>query len=214
MKHTLEPKAIFDFFKAQQGSDYIATQFAIHQLIKWLIRRKPRKILEVGAGIGTLTFAVCSCRGKFPFDFITIEWNQYCKDSLSRNLIDQVNEYKQISSLEDLEKIDLFDFIIIDGGEQDPNFICHLALNGTIFVEGFMDKKHQLIHECFLGRRNYIWTNFRSDNRKHGIWIFRFEPNFPERFWFTLNTMINRFYNLSKRLKNKCSIKTGVSEKK
>lgn len=199
LKHTTDAARIHRTFKALAGSEHIASDFAIGALVKWIRKLRPHRVLEVGAGIGTLTFALCSLKQEIPFELITVEWNGFCQNAMRDNLSEQRGDYQQISSMDELGEFEPLDLVVIDGGEQDARFISRLSPRAVIFIEGFMDKKHSLIHETYKGKRQYIWSNFRSSDRRKGIWIFRFEPTTEERAWFAANNFINRVYSAAKR---------------
>jgi hypothetical protein len=85
MKSTSNASEIYRHFKQLPGSEYMATEKAIKGLVKWLKKRRPKAMLEVGAGIGTLTFAsvavLSECwegDGASPYRLISIEDNSIC----------------------------------------------------------------------------------------------------------------------------------------
>jgi len=75
-------------------------------------------VLEVGAGIGTLTyttiFVLQKCSPKFRL--ISIEDNEWCLSQLKANLGELYNKVEIISNCDELPKGLQFDFVIIDGG--------------------------------------------------------------------------------------------------
>ena len=199
MKHTTDSATIHSVFKSLPGSEHIASEFAIGEIIKWARKLRPRRVLEVGSGIGTLTFALCSQARETPFELITIEGDDFCQNAMGENLSEQKGDYRHISSIEELDDFEPFDLIVIDGGEQEQRFISQISPRGVVFIEGYMAKKHGLIHEMYSQKRPYIWSNFRSPDRHKGIWIFRFEPTSAERVWFAVNNFINRAHSFAKR---------------
>lgn len=199
LAYTTDPASIYHTFKAFPGSDYIASEYAIGQLIAWVRKIRPQRVLEVGAGIGTLTFTLCSLKQEQPFEFISIEWNEFCCEALQNNLAAQQGDYQHILSPDALDGVKQFDLVVIDGGEQNARFISNLAPRAVIFIEGFMDKKRNLIEETYASNRSYAFANFRSPDRKKGIWIFQFEPTLSEKIKFSARNFFNRIYSGLKR---------------
>ena len=77
-------KDIFSKFKKLPHSNHIASEFAILGLLKIIKKYNPKFILEVGVGIGTLTYTII-IRVKYYeitlFELITLTytilWNYY-----------------------------------------------------------------------------------------------------------------------------------------
>lgn len=199
LTYTTDAAIIYHTFKSLPGSDYIASEYAIDQLIEWVRKIRPQRVLEVGSGIGTLTFTLCSLKQERAFELITIEWNDFCREALRQNLAGQQGDYQHILSPEALDETKNFDMVVIDGGEQNARFISNLAPRAVIFIEGFMDKKRNLIKNTYAQKRPYVFCNFRSPDRKKGIWIFRFEPTLSEKINFAARNFYNRIYSGIKR---------------
>ncbi len=206
MKNTIKARQIYAHFRQLPGSEYIATEHAIAGLIKWLKKKQPRAVLEVGAGIGTLTFSCIATlqenqaqSADADFRLISIEGNRFCQAALKQNLKDQWNYFELVEDLSVFfESGILFDFVLIDGGEQDPVYVTRVAPRGIIFIEGYMGKKHELIATTHH-QRSYAATNFRSSNRKASYWIYQFEPHLSERLWFQANNFYNRVWSFFRR---------------
>jgi hypothetical protein len=206
MKSTSNASQIYRHFKQLPGSQYMANEKAIKGLVKWLKKRQPKAMLEVGAGIGTLTFASVSALsecwegdGSCTYRLISIEDNPFCLSALKENLRDQWGRFELIRGLEELSnKPGTLDFVIIDGGNLDPNYCANLSPRAVVFVEGYMNKQRELIGSTHK-KRKWVATNFRSLNRKYGYWIFQFEPSLSEVVWFTMNNLLNRTYSAVKR---------------
>jgi 16S rRNA A1518/A1519 N6-dimethyltransferase RsmA/KsgA/DIM1 with predicted DNA glycosylase/AP lyase activity len=106
MKSTSNAGEIYRHFKQLPGSQYMATEKAIKGLVKWLKKRRPKTMLEVGAGIGTLTFAsvgalseCCEGDGASSYRLISIEDNSFCLSALKQNLKDHWGRFELIRGL-------------------------------------------------------------------------------------------------------------------
>jgi 16S rRNA A1518/A1519 N6-dimethyltransferase RsmA/KsgA/DIM1 with predicted DNA glycosylase/AP lyase activity len=124
MNNTTDAKQIWEHFRALPGSNHIATLHSIEGLISWIKRQTPRSVLEVGAGIGTLTFTTVSAmsevHGSEGFHITSTEDNEFCISALETNLRDQWGKFELIHLNSKFATKQLFDFVIIDGGDQNP----------------------------------------------------------------------------------------------
>jgi hypothetical protein len=183
----------------------IASEQAIGGVIKVISKHKPKKILELGAGIGTLTYTALSIIASQNiykdngFGFFTIENNKFCLNQLPVNLKDFDNLYTVLPSTEVLPPGILFDFIIVDGGgdldgDMGAMFFGNmLAQNGIILVEGGRAFQRNLIQEWY-GARRHVSTRVpalhqtittknsgkKADNKPYYLYIF--EPAMMNKF--------------------------------
>jgi protein-L-isoaspartate O-methyltransferase len=196
MKLTTNPDWIFKTFKALPDSEHIATKYAIKGLLKWLRRREPSRVLEIGPGIGTLTFAILSaCEN---VSLTTVEMRPPIGEICKKNLHEQEGTYRLIHTGDEIGPALPWDFVVIDGGVQDERYVNNIAKGGTIFVEGYMDKKLKQIHEVHQNRK-FAETNFRPMDGTKGYSIFRFEPSPVEVVRFGFNNQLNRVKSLIRR---------------
>src|SRR4051794_39986782 len=54
----VDAAVVWKKYSDRPGSKHIATEFAIAGIVKWVEILKPRRVLEIGPGIGTLTEAL------------------------------------------------------------------------------------------------------------------------------------------------------------
>jgi predicted O-methyltransferase YrrM len=190
----MSAEQIYSRFKARSGSDFIASAEAIAGLQSIIGTYRPRSVLEIGSGIGTLTFAIVETYRALGVDddqFATVENNDFCVRQLRANL---ARELHRVRMFDDIGGVagQRFDLIIIDGGaEQDGRFAELLAAGGIIFVEGFRAPQRSLITRL---RRSYAVANIRSmrqtDSARQpagwggAYWLFKFEPTLSERLHF------------------------------
>jgi 16S rRNA A1518/A1519 N6-dimethyltransferase RsmA/KsgA/DIM1 with predicted DNA glycosylase/AP lyase activity len=73
---------IFQRFRTHEGAREMASPCAINGVIQAIDRYKPRRILEVGTGIGTLTSAILAA-GPPTTEVVSAEDNDYCRDQLA-----------------------------------------------------------------------------------------------------------------------------------
>jgi len=192
--------AVHRRFRQRPGSKHIATESAIAGLVAALYRRRPARVLELGAGIGTLTAAAIDAlravRGDGGFELVTVEDDPFCIAQLACNLADRAAAYELVTRLDDLDEARRFDFLIVDGGDPaDPRPFHRLAPRATVFIEG--DRKPQAaLCEAALAGRRWIGVEARTLRRRRlaegrrvfdgGYRLYQLAPSFGERLRFAL----------------------------
>lgn len=183
-------RAIYSRFRELPGSRHIAKPAAIAALIKHIRRARPRSILEVGSGIGTLTYTILATLRSTGHRarVVTVEDNEFCLDALRRNLGDQLSEVELRTSVADLSPRS-FDFLIVDGGTLERGgYIELLAPNGHILVEGGRGNQRDAMwatdRECVMTE---IWPGRVEDG---GYWLIKAEPTAIDR----LRSRLGRFW--------------------
>lgn len=182
-------------FKSRPGKNHIASAYAIDGLAKWLSRTRPKAILEVGAGIGTLTTVLISyldeVHGPGQYRLVSIEAEPDCLERLDENLgserakVTVVDRYEAISP-----GMAPFDFIIIDGGGPYPEdgeheldfvtsqnllFTSELARNGIVFVEKNRERQREWVMEVLQDRES-AYCHYQPWTAGAGYHIYWFEP--------------------------------------
>lgn len=194
-------------FRSLPGAEHIATETAIAGLIVWLRRARPSRVLEVGAGIGTLTRAVLDTLDTLPDagarSFVTFEDHPFCQQALAENFSegrhgdelggeDGQGRATLIDDLGSLAAGDRFDFLIVDGGRQDDATVFgRLARGATIFIEGDRVPQTEALERAVRDRpmaRADVRT-LRRRRLEDGRWvydggyrIYRLEPSLRDRF--------------------------------
>jgi protein-L-isoaspartate O-methyltransferase len=195
---------VHDRFKCLSGSEYIASEDAVAGLIRVLRRHKPQRILEVGSGIGTLTFAIIStmdevrCRG---YRLVMVENNDYCRAQLAVNLAGKIERGTLVHDVGEISD-GKFDLIIVDGGaETDGRYLNMLSPRGMIFVEGYREPQRRLIE---ASRPSFVRALYRSMQMDRsaahharsayggagrwggGYWVYQFQPTWLEQLQYFL----------------------------
>ena len=177
-------------YAAMEGSEQVALLFSIQELIKHLEQSSPKKILELGGGIGTLT----ECLLRFSkSDLTVVENNEFCLSKMNKNLqgfrrFDLVTTYTFLIPYSD------FDLLIIDVNNGIFN-VKELLLSAknvkVVFIEG-----HHLAHRLNISRtmlqKNYI-QEFKDLRPKRGIkgcGFFYVEPDRSFCHWKTKQSFL------------------------
>lgn len=143
-------------FSEAQGSQYIASEFALFQILDIIRKYNLKTILEIGVGIGTISGSILKyadlkssnikCTGT--------ENNEFCLRELSVNL-DQLFTgifiYPELSALPKNQK---FDLIIVDGKETFLKDISgRSSENAIIIIEGDRIDQVEIIKSTFPNSR-------------------------------------------------------------
>ena len=162
-------------FRARSGSEQIASAFAIAVLRATLDQLQPARVLEVGSGIGTLTYILTASSGR---EVHSVEDNTYCAAELRRNLAG-VQHGRISPGLGHLHQL-----IVVDGDQIKPNIALGLlARGGWILVEG---NRRTWRAGLKYGYRDFIAVNLRPFDRSKGVWLLAFEPSPTLRLGFAL----------------------------
>ena len=143
-------------FSEAQGSQYIASEFALFQILDIIRKYNLKRILEIGVGIGTisgsilkyaeLTSSTLNCTGT--------ENNEFCLAELPgnlENLYDEISIYSEFSKLPKGQK---FDLIIVDGKEvllKDISSSC--SENAIVVIEGDRSDQVEIVKSIFPNSR-------------------------------------------------------------
>lgn len=172
-------RLIFSEFKSKPGSDNIATEFALAHLSAILTTRQPRTVLELGAGIGTIT-KLLATHLHCPRVIVATEDNEYCISALRTNLDDlHLTGITLVSSLEELLAQDqTYDLAICDGGFENKAQFKGVLEDTVLFFEGSRGLHRKLLCE-YLAENDLSYTE--RNYPQAGIKFF-FKKT-PYRFW-------------------------------
>ena len=197
--------AVHQIFASRPGAEFIASDFALAHLSCLLNKAKPRSVLEMGAGIGTLTYLLLT-HPQRPELIVSVEDNEYCIDQFNRNLPGQMRTGHSLTT--DVhtarDKASHFDVVIFDAESQAEEACEFVGPDTIVFVEG--SRKHQRAAiqahlraqdlQCTFNRyipghrliaysktgkaRRIFGTNYRIWRRVKGCFTGLVEPLSPE----------------------------------
>ena len=146
-------RATFEQFAGRPGAQHIATEFALTYLCALLRTRKPASVLEIGAGIGTITSILLE--HPCGIEHVTsTEDHPFCLEQLETNLPPMTRErLKLIKGENGLDKIDRnFDLIIFDGEFGTPEKLHFLDDRVVCFVEGSRSSARKTLSQHLAGK--------------------------------------------------------------
>lgn len=126
------------------GSQYIASEFALEIILNLIKKFKVERIVELGLGIGSISDTVLkySKKSHSKTVYFGTEKNEFCLKALKEN----VEDYNHIELYSELNQIqnEKFDLIIIDGYDDTlKEIVSYCNENAIIFIEG--DRKGQTL---------------------------------------------------------------------
>jgi hypothetical protein len=173
IKH-LADQNYFRFYKLE-GSEYIATGFALYQINKIIKIFNVKSILELGLGIGSISDTVLKMAkfSKRNLRYVGTESNEFCKHALLQN-VEDYDKLEQRDTLSEVGANEKFDLIIIDGLENTLKDISeNCKLRSIIFIEGDRRPQRELIMSIFPKAKHVNVISLRKNKREsHG------NPNF------------------------------------
>lgn len=146
----LAKKNYYRFCKLE-GSEYIATGFAIYQILKIIKSFEIKSILEIGLGIGSISDTVLKMAKDSNMDirYVGTEANDFCNNALRNN----IEDYAMLEHYDDLAGVSpelKFDLIIIDGQDNSlQEIVGRCETHSIIFIEGDRSPQTKLILTLF-----------------------------------------------------------------
>lgn len=185
-----DPRVIetYELFKRKEGSEHIATPVTLQALLDL----QPRHVLELGAGIGTITYTLLRYCGA---SIDTYEDNAFCKNALKENC--SGFEYTLISDYSIAPSRMDYDAVVVDGGSGRPHDGGRVDVAGRIFgglnsigivyIEGQRNIQRTLVRKVLA--RKYIYRlveykGLRNAPYKSGLAIVCTPSTNTLRRWF------------------------------
>lgn len=198
-------------FSDFEGSQHIAGEFAILQIMRLAETFNVKSILEIGLGIGTLPSTILSYF-KRPISYIGTEANEFCLKSLKTNLDPEIygslTVYNSVSCVK--RSAEIFDLVIVDGGfDTFQELIPKLHKHAIIAIEGDRKDQEEVIRNYFAKSKfvhivsdlkNDPQGVFKSTDWQGGIKVIFVNPTVKQNvFWFKEKLRSKRVYSLRRK---------------
>ncbi|MCP9198307.1 class I SAM-dependent methyltransferase [Gramella sp. GC03-9] len=192
-------------FTQAEGSQYIASEYAVLQIIKLIKKFQPKHILEVGVGIGTISDSIIKAGFGFQPIVYGIENNRFCLDQIPGNLGDSYGELRLFHGIHYLPRDIKFDLIVIDGKEEYlENLKDSISPRCILIIEGdrkdqveslrFMFPKHKFAPMVSI-KRNSKFSKKDPNEFQGGIKLIFINPNLEQlAFWFKTKVIMKLKY--------------------
>lgn len=176
--------AIYRQFVELPGSEHIATEFALTYLSRLLFEAEPKRVLEVGAGIGTITKLLLA-HPCLVEHIISTEGNEFCLSALANNIGPGYGDrWRVVRAVDDILDAQTYDLVIFDG-YSGVDQIYRLLGAGTIcFVEGIRHPIREGLNRHLSDRNmacifsSYIRPNKLRFSRNKKLFGFLPKPKF------------------------------------
>lgn len=137
-------------FCGLEGSEYIASEFALETILRVITIFNVNTVLELGLGIGSISDTVLkySNGAHKKIGYVGTEKNEFCLEALKKNL----SHYNDIELFSELNQIKnkKFDLIIIDGYDDTlKEVVAFCKKNTIIFIEGDRKGQTETIRQIF-----------------------------------------------------------------
>ena len=184
---------IFRRFRDLPHSDQVATAFALAAVMRLVSRVRPKKVLELGAGIGTLSAAIL--RAGPPQVLAVVEREAWCREEWDRNVqvdgigttLFRLRDWPTYPFPADLLVVD--DWLPVRYSLVEP---C-VGRRALVFLEGNRVIERAIIREGLrtAGRRVAV-VNRRPWNRSKGFWLMQADATAWERICWAFWTLSGR----------------------
>ena len=186
---------LYQSFCEADGSQHIASEYALEK-INGLVRKfQVKRILEVGLGIGSISGIVLALNRNTPdLKYAGTEANDFCLKVLPENLNRDYNRLQIFSNLSLIDSEKEFELIIIDGKDQSLHHIKKLiSKNGILVIEGDRMPQQNSLQKIFPGhkyvhcislKKNKMHSPFSSVNWQGGIKVIFVNPTIKQKLWW------------------------------
>lgn len=188
---------LYQSFCKADGSQHIASEYAIAKINSLVEKFQTKEILEVGLGIGSISGILLAInRNISDLNYTGTEANDFCLEALPKNLKEDYKRLKIYPDITEIPIIKEFDFIIIDGTDANLTSIKNLiSKNGIITIEGDrlpqqdslkeLFPHHKFVH-CISREKNKTRSPFSSDHWQGGLKIIFINPTIYQKSWWIL----------------------------
>jgi len=188
----------YKYFSNLEGNQHIASEFALKIILKIIKIYKPIRILELGLGIGSISYSVLEFAkmNNQKINYFGTEKNEFCLNALSKYLKEYFLQVQIFSSLQEVPISEKFELVIIDGSDENIKKVeSIISKHGIIIIEGDRMPQLNIIRAIFpksLYTRvisNYKdpdYGPFSSNDYSGGLQLIFINPNLKQRidFWY------------------------------
>ena len=188
----------YKYFSDLDGNQYIASEFALITILKVVENHKVKNILELGVGIGCISFCLLkfSSENNLNINYIGTESNEFCLKVLPNYLKEYYNKIQIFDELKDVKSSEKFEIIIIDGKDENIKEVESLiATNGIIIIEGDRIPQLNMIRNIFpksvftriiSNNKNPNYGPIPSNHYSGGVQLIFINPTFKQKleYWF------------------------------
>ncbi|WP_179005943.1 hypothetical protein [Winogradskyella forsetii] len=179
----------YKYFSDKEGNQHIASLYALEKIIDIVNINKPKRILEIGLGIGSIAYTVMKYTevSALNMTYEGTEANEFCLNAIKENLGKYSKDIKVYQSLDELKPSKKYDLVIIDGSDDSLKKVKDIiSEHGVIFIEGCRALQLETINNlfpkhkyasCVADYKNPDFGPFPSKNWSGGGQLIYINPN-------------------------------------
>lgn len=182
------PEGIFDKFSKMPDFEHIGGRVSVAVISDLCRKEKIETVLEMGAGLGTLTYTVLSsCDAKVD----TYEHNPRFIEKFKVNLASFMDRITILTDYKLMPPRKSYDLIIVDGGDghlHDGGFVRAICLYllyidsvRFIWVDGHRKAQNTFIKEAVRQRYVYNVVSFQGNPKGGTLYRLRPEKSFLKK---------------------------------
>lgn len=166
----------YNEFASKLGSDQIATRQALRSIGKYALSFETLDILEIGAGIGTITFFLFELNDSKISSYVALERNEWCRKEFMKNIKkDKIILMDSLNS----KLLTNRNFVIVDDltNSEEMTQIIKLVTEGVIIVEGHRFQQRLQILKVLrsFGKKYKYFHVGKSQDSYKGVGIFHLD---------------------------------------
>ncbi|MCV9931244.1 hypothetical protein OIU80_03040 [Flavobacterium sp. LS1R47] len=203
----------YKYFSSLEGNQHIASEFALKKIVDILENYKIDNILELGLGIGSISYCILEYSDK-KINYIGTESNDFCLNALPKYLKNNFDKVKIVDSLSKVLTTKKFDLIIVDGKDENLLLVKKSISNrGIIVIEGDRIPQLELIKNSFPNSlyvrlisnyKNPDYGPFPSTDWSGGLQLIFTNPNLLQKLnfgYYKIITAIRYRLRIIKKIK-------------
>src|SRR5262245_16653744 len=142
-------RTIHEEFSQKPGSHRIASAFSLCHLSRLMRLRRPKVVLEIGAGIGTISQLILLHHERVQ-SLYSIEQDAFCCAALRENLTPQAGQkWNLVHSHTVVPNGLVFDLMVFDGNQYDHSTFGLLSAETAVFIDGMRrETRGELASHC------------------------------------------------------------------
>jgi hypothetical protein len=199
-------------YSAADGSQFIASEYALYRILKLIQKFKPKHVLEVGVGIGTISDSILKSDFEFQPSLYGTEKNPFCLEKLPENMNSSFGKLNLFPDIQTLPTNVNFNFVIIDGKEENlVSLKNHMYERCIVVIEGDRKDQTEMIRKVFPSakfvhsistKKNKSYSNRPGTHFQGGLKIIFIKPDIIQYFEWIKLTINSKLSFQLRKLKN------------
>jgi hypothetical protein len=195
MKTNTRQSNLYKTFCEAEGSQNIASEYAIEKINEVVEKFGLYTILEIGLGIGSISgMLLAAKKNNLIVNYSGTESNKFCLNAIAGNLRENYYRLSIYPNLTEIPPERKFNLIIIDGMDRDLHTIKNMiSENGILVIEGDRVVQQYLLQElfpfhkyvhCISLKKNKEYSPFPIENWQGGVKFIFVDPTMKQKFWW------------------------------